>query len=522
MQITPGASWRRVAIAALFACAFSSIASAAVRLHPLFTDHAVLQQGIRLPVWGTATDGESVTVEFAGQTVRAVASNGTWRVELRPLRANGTGQTLRVSGRDNRIELQDVVVGEVWVASGQSNMEWPGKLAEPKPSLAAPNPSVRLFTVAKRRANEPKTDLDYAPHHWEISNNDNIQNFSAVGWFFGRDLAEALAKHNVPVGVIHTSWGGSPAEVWMREDFLRADPAYSKDIVDKTFADVAKWQEAVAKWDKEKAEAAAAGKEFKANRPGQPWRAAELYNGMIANIIPYGIKGAIWYQGESNAGRAWEYRRLYADMIRNWRHDWAQGDFWFFCVQLAPWDMNRKRPIDEIAKVVGDSAWAELREAQAVASTAVGHAGVAVITDVGDKDDIHPRRKEPVGHRLALLAEGLAYGQKAEWSGPAYRKVTFKKGEARVRFTHASGLKTLDGGAPLGFTVAGADKVFHHAVARIDGSDTVVVSCPDVSAPVAVRYGWNDYPVVNLANGAGLPASPFRTDDFPMTTQPKK
>lgn len=502
-------------------------AAAAVHFHPLFTDHAVLQRGGPVPVWGTAEEGEVVTVEFHRQKASAVAVHGRWSVVLRPMRADAEGAVLRVSAASGAEEIHDVVVGEVWIASGQSNMEFALNGAEDSAAAiaASANPGIRLFTVVKRRSDTPLTDLDYAPHHWEAADPKTVGSFSAVGYYFARELFAVFQRERsqtVPVGVIHSSWGGSPVEVWMREGFLNADPEYSTNIVAHNLRQRAKWTDWLTQWEREKAAAAASGSEFKKPRPGQPWRAAELYNGMIASLIPYAIKGAIWYQGEANAGRAWQYRRLYADLIRNWRRDWGQGDFWFFCVQLAPWDKNRRRPTEVIASEIADSDWAELREAQNVASASLPNAGVAVITDAGDKDDIHPRRKEPAGRRLALLAAQRAYGLPVEGLGPAFKRLIAERGSLRVRFSNTrGGLRALDGSALSGFTVAGQDRKFHRAEARVDGAHDVIVSSSEVGLPVAVRYGWADFPIVNLGNGAGLPASPFRTDTWPVTTQPK-
>jgi sialate O-acetylesterase len=241
---------------------------------------------------------------------------------------------------------------------------------------------------------------------------------------------------------------------------------------------------------------------------------------MIAPLLPYAIKGAIWYQGESNAGRAYQYRSLFADMIRNWRQDWGEGNFTFLAVQLAPWDKNKKRSLEEITAAPGDSDWAELREAQIMAAQTLPKVGIAVITDVGDKDDIHPTRKQPVGERLALAARGIAYGEKLVYSGPTYKSMKISGNKIILTFNNVGrGLEARDGELK-GFSIAGADQKFVWAKAEVQGNK-VVVSNPQVSQPVAVRYGWADYPVVNLWNKDGLPASPFRTDNFPMVTRPK-
>jgi sialate O-acetylesterase len=345
---------------------------------------------------------------------------------------------------------------------------------------------------------------------WQECKPQTVPGFSAVAYYFARDLQKA---RHAPVGIIHTSWGGSPAEVWMSEKVLSGHAGYKRDIVDVYPEQKNRFEAGLAQWEKDKAAAEKAGEKFEKRRPYPPWKPTELYNGMIAPLIPYAIKGAIWYQGESNAGRAQEYRTLMADLIRNWRRDWGQGDFAFFQVQLAPFMAVKDQP--------AESSWAELREAQNVAAKAVGKAGVAVITDVGDAKDIHPTKKEPVGARLALAARGIAYSEKIVYSGPSYRSLKVKGEQAILSFDHVgAGLEARDGELK-GFAVAGEDKKFVWAKAEIQ-DDKVIVSSPDVIKPVAVRFGWADCPVVNFWNKDGLPASPFRTDDFPMVTAPKK
>jgi sialate O-acetylesterase len=274
----------------------------------------------------------------------------------------------------------------------------------------------------------------------------------------------------------------------------------------------------MSKWEADRDTAVAAGKPA----PGKPfagWLPGDLYNAMIEPLLPYGIAGAIWYQGESNAGRAWQYRSLFADMISDWRRAFCQGDFPFLAVQLAPWDKNRKRSIEDITREPGESDWAELREAQNHATRVLRNVGVAVITDVGDKDDIHPTQKQPVGSRLALLALRIGHNRRGPAEGPVYSSLAKGDGKLILNFNEtAGGLKSLDGALLTGFAIAGEDRKWHWAKAEIRGAHQVVVSCPDVPKPVAVRYGWSDFPVVNLANGAGLPASPFRTDDWPAIT----
>ena len=506
---SPAAGRAQSFSALVFALAVVASASlqADVRLHGLFTDNMVLQRGRPIPVWGWADDGEKVTVEFRGTKRSATARDGHWMVRL-PLQQPGGPDTLVVRGK-NEIELKNVLVGEVWIASGQSNMEWPVRASYDATNTmaAATHPNIRLYTVPKLKAERPVEDVKAA---WLECTPETIPGFSAVAYFFGVDLQEAL---DVPVGLIHTSWGGSPAEVWMRNEVLASNPRYAKEILEPHPAQWQRFQDDLAKWEKEAAELKTQGKQPSRAKPRGPWRPGELYNGMIAPLIPYAFRGAIWYQGESNAGRADQYRTLFPDMIRNWRRDWGQGDFTFLAVQLAPFTKILPEP--------KDSTWAELREAQLIATRVLPKVGLAVITDVGEQNDIHPRKKQPVGARLALAARHLAYGEKIVWSGPEYDSLEIKDGEAILRFRHRGGGLVERGGDLRGFSIAGADRRFVWAKARIDG-DRVIVCSPEVPQPVAVRYGWADYPVVNLWNVDGLPATPFRTDDFPMITAPKK
>lgn len=488
-----------------------------VRLPGVFSDHMVLQQGMPLKVWGWADPGEAVSVQFRKQRVATTADSvGRWTLTLRPERAGGP-DALAVTGKQ-RIEITDVLVGEVWICSGQSNMEWPlHRSFEPQADIASSqNPRIRLFTVPKQKALAPAEDV---PSRWAQCSPDTVPSFSAVGYYFGRALERA---RQVPVGLINTSWGGSPAEVWMSQTALESDQGYRRDILDAYATAKESFDQALARWDKEKAEAEKAGQKFEKGRPREPWRPAELYNGMIAPLIPYGIRGAIWYQGESNAGQAWQYRTLFADMIRNWRRDWGQGDFTFLAVQLAPWDRNQKRTLEQITATPVESDWAELREAQSHVAKTLRRVGVAVITDVGDKDDIHPTKKVPVGERLALAARVIAYREKIDGLSPVCKGARFSGGQAVVKFDRVNGGLEARDGDLTGFAIAGSDRRFVWAKAEIKGRNKVVVSSPSVPQPVAVRYGWADYPVVNLFSRSGLPASPFRTDDFPMLTAPKQ
>lgn len=489
-----------------------------VKPHALFSDGMVLQQGMKVPVWGKADEGEKVTVRIQDQEATATAKDGKWMVHLEHLKAGGPYE-MTISGQ-NTLQFKNVLVGEVWICSGQSNMEWPARAsADAEKTIAGSrNPLLRLFTVPRTASRVPLHDLRGA---WQECGPQSVPGFSAVGYFFGRDLQKAL---NVPVGLIHTSWGGTPAEAWTSRVALEAEPVlkylverqaraladYPKAL-DRYIAEINKYKEVVLNAAAEKREPPLPP--APPTPPGRsPGGASTLYNGMIAPLLPYAMRGAIWYQGESNAGRAYEYRTLLPAMITNWRKDWREGNFPFLIVQLAPFMKIEAEP--------KESQWAELREAQLLTTLQVPNTGMAVITDVGDENDIHPRWKEPVGARLALAARALAYGEKVVYSGPVYQEMKVDGNQAILSFKHVGGGLVAKGGPLVGFTIAGPDHKFVKAQAEIR-EDKVVVSSPQVQQPVAVRFGWANYPVVNLWNREGLPASPFRTDDFPMLTGPK-
>lgn len=491
-----------------------ALVRADVKLPALFTDHMVLQREKPIAVWGWAADGEKVTVSLNGQSAQTEGKNGKWLVHLPKMKAGGPHK-LEVRGQ-NTLAVEDVLIGEIWVCSGQSNMEWPMRASfEPQKDIAsAKNDKIRLFTVPKLKAAEPVDDIKSS---WVLCDSNTVPGFSAVAYYFGRELQESI---DVPVGLIHTSWGGSPAEVWIREEIMAENPLYKAEILESFKAQEKRVTDEIAKWETEKAALEKEGKKIARNRPGLGWRPAELYNGMIHPLLPFAIAGAIWYQGESNAGRAHQYQSLFPAMITNWRNDFGQGDFPFLLVQLAPWDRNKKREISEITKAPEESDWAELRESQLLSTKVLPNVGMAVITDVGDKDDIHPTKKGPVGQRLALLARTIAYKQKVPSSGPLYRSLAIEGDQAILSFSHVEkGLVAKDGDLK-GFAIAGPDRKFVWAKAEIKGGKVIVTS-PEVPNPVAVRYGWSDFPVVNLFNKAGLPASPFRTDNFPITTGPR-
>lgn len=531
---------KRISIAAFLAAVFLTAqqARADVKPHALFTDGMVLQRGMKCPVWGKADPGEVVSVSFAaakaGASIAVSAQvnadkDGKWRItfEIAPQMAGGPYE-FTIKGK-NTITLKDVYIGDVWVCSGQSNMEWPLRATHNAEEAIAnsKNPKIRLFTVQKNTSDKPLTSFKGQPK-WQECNPETVKGFTAVGYFFGRDLQKAL---DVPIGLINTSWGGTYAEAWTTHSGLKRDSALKATLEQyekNRPAARANYERAMKRYEEDMAvrkEAAAKAKEEgkKLELPPAPRRPVDpdhnpnrpsvLYNAMIHPLQPYAIKGAIWYQGEANAGRAYQYRTLLPTMIESWRKTWKQGDFPFLLVQLAPFKAIVSEP--------QESDWAELREAQLLTSLHCKNCGMAVITDAGDPKDIHPRKKEPAGARLALAARGIAYGEKIEYSGPLYDKMTVKDGKAVLHFKHAGkGLEAKDG--PLtGFTIAGADHHFYNAKAEIQG-DTVLVWCDKVPHPEAVRYGWANCPVVNLWNKDGLPASPFRTDEFPGVTANKR
>lgn len=646
---------------------FAGVVRAEVRLPSIVSDNMVLQQGMKIPIWGRASPRERVTVTFNDKASNTIAdAHGRWQIWIGPLKAAGPSE-LTVKG-DNVLTIRNVLVGEIWLCSGQSNMEWPlvNTVNGNEAVAQANHPEIRLFTVEHHTAALPLEDVQ---GRWVVTTPEEAANFSAVGYFFGRELYRRL---KVPIGLIDSSWGGTPAEAWTSHEALLSSPQL-KPILDDYESSLnalpqtkEAYLRALVQWEDQnlhidagnKGEALGyadplsattdwqtmdlpkqfetaglvidgavwfrrvveippswAGKDLVLNLPpiddhdityfnGQkigstgretpnsymvprkyavpgslvhagrsvvavrvfdsageggfsrggtmsielsdvgdsqaislrgPWdykvelalepkrpdwgtrpeavgvsnqnNPSVLYNAMIAPLVPFGIRGVIWYQGESNAGRAYQYRTLFPILIRSWRS--ARGrDFPFYFVQLANWHASKAEP--------DESDWAELREAQAM-TLREPDTGMAVTIDIGDENDIHPRNKLDVGRRLAAWALSQTYGQSLMPSGPLFEAASIKGNTIRIRFKHGAGLKTIDGGPVKGFAIAGEDRRFVWADARIEG-DTVIVSNENIPNPVAVRYGWADNPIVNLYNKAGLPASPFRTDDWPGVT----
>ncbi len=633
-------------------------------LHPLFSDHMVLQRGVKVPVWGWAAPGTKVIVRFAGQTKTAVAQgDGKWMVHLNALRVSTEPRTLSVSSTDNQTStVQDVLVGDVWLCSGQSNMEMGIGACNATNDIAQANfPNIRLLTVPRLIATSPTQTLEC---HWLPCSPETITQgqwagFSAAGYFFGRELYRQL---NIPIGLIHSSWGGTLAEAWTSAEGLQPlgdfdqklqqvasaakgetvdyDAEYEKwcrkndpgtmDGWAKVDLDTAAWKTVTMPkpfeqaglpdfdgivWFRHKFELPAgwSGQTLKLGlgpvddidttfingtkigqmnrydlnrvysvpaevlKPGEnvlsvrvldtggvggftgtaeqmfikpaaardttpvslagDWQMRDsvpfsklplppsapdannpnivtvLYNGMIAPLLPFAIKGVIWYQGESNADRAYQYRRLLPAMIGDWRKHFGVGDFPFYIVQLAAWQATQPAP--------RDNEWAELREAQAMTAKDTPHCGLALAIDIGDANDIHPKNKAEVGRRLALCALAQTYGKKVEFSGPWYKSMKPQGNSIRLSFTHVDGGLVAKGGELKGFAVAGEDHKFVWAKAEIEGKQ-VIVSAPSITKPVAVRYAWDIDPVCNLYNQDGLPAVPFRTDDWPGITANRK
>jgi len=636
-------------------------AFANIKLPSLVGDNMVVQHHAKVRIWGWADPGENVSVTMAKKSARTQAdSKGKWEVQIGPFQPGGPHE-MKIAGK-NTIVVKNILVGEVWVASGQSNMEWQLRnSAHGAEEIAAANtPEIRLFTVKKATSLDTRDDV---AGKWVLCSPDTAGDFSAVAYFFGKELHQAT---KVPVGLIHSSWGGTPAEAWTSRSALAAVPEFHSlvEALDKSAASLPSalrdYQAALAEWERKNylqdpgnrgAELGYAKpdhneSEWKTMRLPQAWETAGLsidgavwfrktievpagwagkdlslslgaiddfdttyfnggqvgttgtetpnywmaprkyvvpghlvragrnviavrvfdhygdggftgpasdmwigpvnsasvslvgdwvykvefaaepvkvdystqpvaptgsrnpnsptvlYNAMLAPLTSYSIRGVIWYQGESNAGRARQYRTLFPCMIRDWRAAWKEGDFPFLFVQLANYQAPRAEP--------SESGWAELREAQLM-TLKVPETGMAVIIDIGEERDIHPKNKKDVGHRLALWALANTYGQKLEYSGPMYERFTVEGDKIRVRFSHAAGLTTKGEAALEGFAIAGADGKFVWAKAKIEGTDVVVWN-ESIRNPRAVRYGWADNPAVNLYNGAGLPASPFRTD----------
>ena len=483
----------------------ASSAHAAVTLPYLIADHMVVQRGLPVHVWGKADPGEVVAVTFRGSERRSTTDSlGRWSVHLPPGDAGGPFEmTIRGAATHT---LNDVLVGDVWVASGQSNMEWPmNRSADAAREIAgARHPRIRLVRAMHKTSEYPVEDL--SGEMWRECSPQTVPDFSAVAYHFGRLIQQSAG---VPIGLIQTAWGGTPIDAWTSLRAISSDPALMPVFAewDARMQDYAldrlRYHQAAKAWEAATAAGRAQHKPVppppeKPIGPGSHWEPGVLYNAMVAPITRLPIRGVIWYQGEANSSnrRAPLYGRLLRAMIEDWRKAWGLGDFPFLYVQLA----NYNAP---------DSDWPEIREAQRQA-LALRNTAMAVTIDVGTPDNIHPPDKKTVGTRLALAARSLAYGEPIEYSGPLPRQAIAQDNSVVVSFDHAEGLTARDG-AVRGFEVAGADRKFTAAEAHIDGS-TVVLLTPVTERPHWVRYAWKDNPEASLYNAAGLPASPFRLE----------
>jgi sialate O-acetylesterase len=489
--------------------------AAEVKMPALFSDHMVLQRQMALPVWGWADEGEAITVEIAGQTKKAIGNKeGKWQIKLDHIAAEGPHtMTIKAS---NTITIQDVLVGEVWLASGQSNMAMTvGASNDAKKEIASAKfPQIRTFLVPRKPAEAPQ---EQCKGSWVVCSPETATAFSAAAYFFGREIHQSL---KVPVGLINSSYGGTPIEAWTsmtaqenKPDLELVFQPWKKKLSVPYDPDAAykQYEKQLAAWNIAEAKRLAEGKRagYPPQKPVHPRQHQQypgnLFNGMIEPLIPYAIRGCIWYQGENNCtpGFAPLYAKQLPLLIQDWRSRWNQGDFPFAWVQLPYYKKK-------VAQPNPNSQWAEMRESMRK-SLATPNTGMIISIDTGDENNVHPMDKQPIGARFALWAKAKVYGQAIPYSGPLIETHQIEKNRIVLSFQHTHGSLVAKGGELKGFTIAGADKKWHWAKAKIDG-EKVIVSSPDVPAPQAVRYGWADRPECNLYNSAGLPASPFRTD----------
>ena len=505
----------------ILSCSVSALAN--VTLPDVISSSMVLQRDRSIPIWGKADPGESITVRFGNQTKTATADGeGKWIVHLNAMRASATPLAMIVEGK-NRIELSDILVGEVWLVAGQSNMQrLLSETANGEQAIANANhPLIRLFNVSRQ------VGFKHAPPPlavWRACSFESVKEFSAAGYYFGVELEKEL---NVPIGLINSSYGGSQAEAWTPVEYLLASPDL-KPTVDRTrIWDAerprvkAEYDEALKKWREQADKAKDSGARPQPS-PAVPdalreYRiAASIYDGMIAPLIPFALRGAFWYQGESNEARAQQYEILLPTMIKAWRERWREGDFPFGIVQLPNYRDPKPDPVDE--------AWSFIREAQRRTALTVRNTGLIVTIDIGEAHDIHPKNKLDVGKRMARWALAEIYGRKITSTGPMLRSSKIDGAKIVLTFDEVgSGLRIRDGDRLDEFAIAGADRKWVWAEAKITGKDRVEVWTTAIAQPLAVRYAFNNNPKhPNLTNETGLPASPFRTDDWPGPTDGKR
>jgi len=501
-------------IAILVSTLLSSFAQAGLKLPAIIGPNMVLQRDLENPIWGWADPGADVTIAIAGQTLQAKADDaGKWKVTLAPMAVSHESVSMTIQSKEEKLVLDNILVGEVWICSGQSNMQWSVSQSD-DPDLEAATakyPKIRFISVPRIGTQDKQENF---AGKWDVCTPETVASFSAVGYFFGRQLHQTL---DVPIGLIDNAWGGSAAEAWISREVMDTDPRFT-NVSEQ-------WKKTDATYDHEKAMAAWKIKADEAKAAGEPaprqpsnllagnHRPGNTWAGVLHPTIGYGIRGTIWYQGESNAGRAYQYHDLFALLISEWRKAWGIGDFPFYWVQLADFKAEKEVP--------GESSWAELREAQSKTLT-LPNTGQAVIYDLGEGRDIHPRDKQNVAKRLARIALARDYGVPIEFQSPSYKSMEVKGDKTILTFENVGkdGLYAFDTQEVVGFAVAGEDKVWHWGTGTIVGADKVEVKSDKVATPVAVRYAWADNPVANLRGRNGLPVDPFRTDDWPLTTDP--
>ena len=513
----------RILFAIIAALILPVAARANISLPDVISGGMVLQQRQRVPIWGKADPGEVVTVRFDSQSKKVTAAaDGKWLVRLDPMGANATPSTMFIAGK-NTIELKDILVGEVWLVAGQSNMQrLLSETANGEAAIAAANhPLIRLFNVDRQVAFKHRPPPLAT---WQACSPQSVKEFSAAGYYFGVELEKEL---QVPIGLINSSYGGSQAEAWTPVDYLLASDDLRPTVERTKIWDEerprvrAEYDEALKKWRAEADKARAAGARPQPS-PAVPdalreYRiASSIYDGMIAPLIPFFIRGAIWYQGESNEARAQQYGVLLPTMIRAWRERWGEGNFPFGIVQLPNYRDPKPEPADE--------AWSHLREAQRRTALNAPNTGLIVTIDIGEAHDIHPKNKLDVGRRMALWALADVYGSKLTKSGPMFSEAKVSGQKIILTFTDVGqGLRIRDGDKLDEFAIAGVDHKWHWANAKIVGKYRIGVWSDSVPQPLAVRYAFNNDPRhPNLTNETGLPATPFRTDDWPGPTDGKR
>ena len=490
--------------------------TAQVKLPALVGDNMVLQQNAKVNLWGWASPNEKINIQLGWQTapVQITAnSDGTWKTTVNTPQGSEKKYNITIEAT-NKINLQNILVGEVWICSGQSNMYFPVGKEEKTWKTGVVNyeeeiknanyPNIRIFTVLTKASPKP---LDDVTGSWAECSPSSVKTFSAVAYFFGRDLYQKL---NIPIGLISSSWGGTKAEAWTSQAVLEGNPDFLS-ILENDAKNEKLHQEKLenyyANLKKERITNSndLTKSELKKPKKEENKTSYVLYNAMLHPLVNYTIKGAIWYQGESNAEQAYLYRSLFPAMVKNWRSDWNQGDFPFYYVQITP--HKGQNP--------------DIREAQLLSLKNIPNSGMVVTTDIGNATNIHPIDKQTVGHRLALIARAKTYNEaNLVYSGPIYNQMKIKKDRIQLFFDYAdSGLKKTSENLKE-FEIAGEDQMFYPADAKIDGK-TIVVSSPKVKKPLAVRFAWKAIPEPNLFNKENLPASPFRTDDWTKETAKK-